>query len=304
METWIQALYHYARPSFLMDWWARELVALPPLLILLGLELLLSRGRENTWSAIRSSGRSGSWDIVFAVFQVTGIRKILSNFVFLGLVAYVSFALGGYSLNLLGGYPVWLQIIAAVCLYDFLQYWNHRIRHTGDWLWQVHEFHHSATRVNLLTSFRVHPLDNLIRVLTIVVPFQLVLGLDLLYSLVFSILIDLPGIYAHARIDQSFGWLGKHVFVTPRFHQLHHAIGVKKHANYGHLFVFWDKLFGSYISPDVPIAEIEQGIEDNFYLREPPLKAMLLPIGRFYAYPFRRIAAVIKRKSPARNVGR
>lgn len=304
METWIRALFHYARPSFLMNWWARELLLVLPLLLFFGLEILLSRGRDTTWSAIRRSGRSGWWDIAFAVLQISGLRKILSNLVFLGLIAYISFATRNYSLNLLGDYPTWLQISAGIVLFDFLQYWNHRIRHTSDWIWQVHEFHHSATRVNLLTSYRVHPLDNLIRVLTVVLPFQLLLGLDLLYSLAISTLMDLPGVYAHARVDKNFGWLGRYVFVTPRFHQLHHAVRVKKHANYGHMFVFWDRLFGSYLSPDLPISEIEQGIEDNFYLRESPLRSMLMPVWRFYAYPFRRIAAGTKRIFPERNAGR
>jgi sterol desaturase/sphingolipid hydroxylase (fatty acid hydroxylase superfamily) len=304
METWLHSLFYYVRPDALLSRWSSELWLLIPLPLLFGLEILLSRGRDTTWRAIRDSGRSGRWDFFFALAQVSGLRKILSNFVFFGLVAYLSIVMGNTSLELLRGFPLWLQITGAVLLFDFLYYWNHRIRHTSDWIWQVHEFHHSATRVNLLTSYRVHPLDNLIRVVTIALPFQLLLGLDLQNSLAIVFMASIPGIYAHARIDHDFGWLGRYVFVTPRFHQLHHAVGVKKHANYGNVFVFWDRLFGSYQSPDVPIDQIEQGIEDNFYLRESPLLALWRPVGKFYSYPFRRIAGGIKRISPARKAAR
>jgi sterol desaturase/sphingolipid hydroxylase (fatty acid hydroxylase superfamily) len=304
MQTWLDSILHYGQLSQLRGRWEHELLLFLPIPLLFLLELAVTGWKGSSVAALGKPGRSGRWEIAFLVLQVTGARKFLSNLCFFGLIAYIGFAMGDYTLGLLKGYSAWVQVPAAMFLYDFLHYWNHRIRHTSLWIWQVHEFHHSSTTVNLFTSYRVHPLDNFIRVVTIAIPFQILLGLDLENTLVITILSSLPGIYAHARIDYDFGWLGRYVFVTPRFHQLHHAITLNRHANYGHAFVFWDRLFGTYIAPEAPIAQIQQGIEDNFYERESPLKAMLKPIWRFYAYPFRWAKAGVTRISPAQSSGR
>jgi acyl carrier protein phosphodiesterase len=53
---------------------------------------------------------------------------------------------------------------------------------------------------------------------------------------------------SHANIRLPFGWLGERLLVSPRFHRVHHAIGVghegKYHGvNFAVLFPIWDILF-------------------------------------------------------------
>jgi sterol desaturase/sphingolipid hydroxylase (fatty acid hydroxylase superfamily) len=56
----------------------------------------------------------------------------------------------------------------------------------------------------------------------------------------------------HANFRCSFGWLGDRLLISPRFHRLHHSIGIGHESagrqtlgghNFGVLFPWWDMLF-------------------------------------------------------------
>ena len=58
----------------------------------------------------------------------------------------------------------------------------------------------------------------------------------------------------HANLRMSFGGLGERLWVSPRFHRLHHAIGIGHESrgqgtlgghNFGVLLPWWDVLFGT-----------------------------------------------------------
>jgi len=45
--------------------------------------------------------------------------------------------------------------------------------------------------------------------------------------------------------------LAVYVFVTPRYHHIHHSSDADLHdGNYGAIFTIWDRLFGTYVAPD------------------------------------------------------
>jgi sterol desaturase/sphingolipid hydroxylase (fatty acid hydroxylase superfamily) len=90
--------------------------------------------------------------------------------------------------------------------------------------------------------------------------------------------ITLWAIVIHANIRWTFGPL-RHVIATPAFHRWHHTSaseGLDK--NFGGLFLFWDRLFGTLYMPEGEQAQ-RFGIADG---RMP---------GSFFgqlAWPFRR----------------
>ena len=60
--------------------------------------------------------------------------------------------------------------------------------------------------------------------------------------------------FQHANFKCSFGWLGDRLWVSPRFHRLHHGVGIGHESagkqtlgghNFGVLFPWWDMLFGT-----------------------------------------------------------
>lgn len=60
------------------------------------------------------------------------------------------------------------------------------------------------------------------------------------------------GILLHGDFNFKIGWLGRNIFVTPQLHKIHHSAD-KKHfdKNFGTIFIFWDRMFGTYHGDDV-----------------------------------------------------
>jgi sterol desaturase/sphingolipid hydroxylase (fatty acid hydroxylase superfamily) len=125
-------------------------------------------------------------------------------------------------------------------------YFWHRARHDVPLLWRAcHQLHHSPRRIEILTSFYKHPVEQVAdSVLSAVIAFPL-LGLTPTGAAVYTCLSALAEYVYHANL-RTPRWLG--LFVQrPEMHRVHHASG--KHAgNYGDLPI-WDMLFGTYINP-------------------------------------------------------
>jgi hypothetical protein len=58
-----------------------------------------------------------------------------------------------------GGWPLWLRVVAMVVLGDLAFYWAHRWSHEVGCLWRLHAVHHSPTGLDWLVNTRAHPLD-------------------------------------------------------------------------------------------------------------------------------------------------
>ena len=159
-----------------------------------------------------------------------------------------------------------LAIPLGILLLDFKQYWFHRLMHYPDWLWRVHRVHHSDLEIDLTTGFRFHPLEAILNAL-----FDLLLiavfGIAAEVVLLRYLLIFFANFFSHGniRIPPGLNRMLLWLLVTPSMHHLHHAMD--RHAansNFGVLFSFWDRLFGTYIDQPPPTAA-EQGGADYAY---------------------------------------
>ncbi len=122
----------------------------------------------------------------------------------------------------------------------------HRARHEVPVLWRVfHQMHHSACRIELLTSFYKHPLEQLANsVLSAAIAYPL-LGLTPAGAAVYTFLCALAEFVYHVNV-RTPRWLG-FVIQRPEMHRIHHGRG--QHAgNYADLPI-WDMLFGTYANP-------------------------------------------------------
>jgi len=72
--------------------------------------------------------------------------------------------------------------------------------------------------------------------------------------IVIVVLTQLSESFQHANIRLSFGRIGERLWVSPRFHRLHHSIGIGHETNgpatlgghnFGVLLPWWDMLFGT-----------------------------------------------------------
>lgn len=124
----------------------------------------------------------------------------------------------------------------------FIFYWWHRLRHKkGFWL-IFHQIHHSASRIEILTSFYKHPVEIMMNTfLTALVLFP-ILGASLLASFWFNLFAATGEYFYHANVKTP-PWL-RFFIQTPELHSIHHE---KNSHNYNFSDLpIWDKLFGTY----------------------------------------------------------
>ena len=60
-------------------------------------------------------------------------------------------------------WPLWAQLVIAVLIYDFVDYWKHRAYHEWAWAWPIHALHHNATKMHVFKAGRLHFLEAAIR---------------------------------------------------------------------------------------------------------------------------------------------
>ena len=158
--------------------------------------------------------------------------------------------------------PFAFKVIIGVFCIDFVSYWFHRGYHTFSVLWRFHRVHHSDTNMDSATFFRFHPFDWFLDNSSVLVA-TFIFGLDL-NIVVFNFILYLPLFLAHHSLFVFPEWfdrtIGK-IIVSPNFHKVHHHQNqVYTDSNYGNIFIFWDKLFGTYKT--LPVSEIKYGLKE------------------------------------------
>lgn len=135
---------------------------------------------------------------------------------------------------------------------DFINYWVHRLLHENRFWWAIHEPHHSSEEFNFTTGIRL----TVVTALTIwpfwaILPF---LGFPPEWVLIQNTISHLYGLFTHTRVIPKLGPL-EWVLVTPSHHRVHHGRNIPYlDRNYGIMFIFWDRLFGSFEAED-PVGE-------------------------------------------------
>ena len=139
----------------------------------------------------------------------------------------------------------WVTWVVGFVLYDLTYYVQHRLHHEIKLLWATHIVHHHGEEFNLSTALRQTSTGWLwkwmfyIPMIVIGVPAEVFItvgGLNLLYQF-----------WVHTEHIPKLGFIEK-IFVTPSNHRVHHAKNPEYiDANYGGVFILWDRMFGTYI---------------------------------------------------------
>jgi sterol desaturase/sphingolipid hydroxylase (fatty acid hydroxylase superfamily) len=150
--------------------------------------------------------------------------------------------------SVLAEQPRALQLLELLFVADFVGYWVHRLFHRRR-LWPFHAVHHSSEALDWLSAVRVHPVNDVLSRLAIVLPL-IPFGLDLTVTLSVAPLLAFYAIFVHANVRWDFGPL-RYVVATPAFHRWHHTSeseGLDK--NFAGLFPVFDLLFGTFYMPE------------------------------------------------------
>jgi alkylglycerol monooxygenase len=139
---------------------------------------------------------------------------------------------------------IWVYIIAFFAL-DLAGYLTHRIDHEINFFWNSHIIHHSSEDFNLACALRQN-ISIFIRVFTVFLLPAALLGVPSNVIAVIAPLHLFAQFWYHTEHINRMGFLEK-IIVTPSHHRVHHAINKEYlDKNYGQIFIFWDKWFGTF----------------------------------------------------------
>jgi sterol desaturase/sphingolipid hydroxylase (fatty acid hydroxylase superfamily) len=231
------------------------LVGLLQLLVIVLVFLPLQRWRPVQAVTDRATIRT---DILYTCLHRLGVFKLL---MFFTLSPQVDDLIGWLRVE---GLPTWHleqlwpgageQPWGAFALYlvvfDALDYWIHRGQHHFEWWWRLHSLHHAQQQMTAWSDNRNHLLDDVLRDLIWAVVAALV-GVAPSQFVAIVAVMQLSESLQHANVRLSFGGWGERLWISPRFHRLHHAIGIGHESagralgghNFGVLLPWWDMLF-------------------------------------------------------------
>jgi hypothetical protein len=137
-----------------------------------------------------------------------------------------------------------LYVIAFLAL-DFAGYWVHRLAHTVNFFWNNHIVHHSSEEFNLACALR-QSISVYFRIYAFLLIPAAMFGVPQQVIAVVGPLHLFAQFWYHTQHIHKMGWL-EYIIVTPAHHRVHHAINPEYlDKNYGQIFIFWDRMFGTF----------------------------------------------------------
>ena len=158
--------------------------------------------------------------------------------------------------------PLGVQLITSILFLDLVaQYFVHFLLHKVKFMWKLHMVHHSDTHVDATTGTRHHPGDyifrevfSLIAIVVAGIPF----GFYMLYKIttVFFTYFTHANIHLPYVVDKAMSY----IFISPNMHKFHHHFERPwTDSNFGNIFSFWDRIFGTFVYNDT--TNIKYGLD-------------------------------------------
>jgi sterol desaturase/sphingolipid hydroxylase (fatty acid hydroxylase superfamily) len=176
------------------------------------------------------------------------------------------------------GWPLCAAV--TFVLFDLWMYAWHRANHRVPFLWRFHRVHHTDPAMDSTTALRFHPGEILLSTLAnclVLAALGMSLGMLVLYKSLMVLVI----LFHHSNLDipAALDARLRRVVVPPSMHRVHHsAIRAETDSNYGTVFSFWDRLFGSFrLRPDLEAIRFGIGAYDDAAWQR-PLRLLRLPL--------------------------
>lgn len=154
-----------------------------------------------------------------------------------------------------------LLFICSFMLLDLGEYIYHLIMHKVKRLWMMHAVHHSDEVVDVSTTLREHPLENIVRLLFTLL--WVVLSGAAFWALILRQTIQVfTTLFAHMnyRLPYKTDRIVGLIFITPNLHHVHHHYEQPfTDSNYGDVLSIWDRMFGTFKT--MPAKDIVFGVD-------------------------------------------
>lgn len=149
--------------------------------------------------------------------------------------------------------PVWLYALVGLLLMDLIGAWLvHFVEHKVKWMWQFHLIHHTDQHVDTTTANRHHPGESVFRFVFTTMA-VIIIGAPMWIVFLYQTLSVVLTQFNHSNVRMP-AWLDNAlvlVICTPNMHRVHHHYRMPyTDSNYGNIFSFWDRMFGTYVVAD------------------------------------------------------
>lgn len=207
--------------------------AVPFFLFFIGVEFWASRKQQKSYFKFDSS---------VANINIGITERLVDLFAAGGFYFFYDYLHQHFALfNIQPAWWLWIVLLLAT---DFLWYWYHRFGHEINLFWGFHVVHHSSEEFNYTAGTRITYFQAIIRTL-----FWSLLPIIGFPAEMITTILLIHGAYpffTHTQLIGKLGWL-EYILVTPSHHRVHHASNeAYLDKNYGDIFIFWDKIFGTF----------------------------------------------------------
>jgi sterol desaturase/sphingolipid hydroxylase (fatty acid hydroxylase superfamily) len=149
--------------------------------------------------------------------------------------------------------PKWAYMIVGLLLLDLIgAYFIHWTEHKVKWMWRFHLVHHTDTNVDTTSANRHHPGESVFRFI-FTTGGAVLAGADMWVIMLYQSLSAALSQFNHSNIQfpAKLDHFLSYILVTPSMHRVHHHYVLPQtDSNFGNIFSFWDRIFGTYMRMD------------------------------------------------------
>ena len=226
--------------------------ALIRLSIFLGLFAVLALIETLVPRRVRSQTRQRRWftNWGLTIANTLALRALALVLPFLAVGAAIDAQAQGWGLFNATSWPMWIEVVLAMLILDFIIWAQHLITHKIPLLWRLHRVHHADVDMDVTTAIRFHPVEIALSMI-LKIGMVYLLGPAAIAVILFEIILNGSAMFNHAniRLPLSVDRIVRRVLVTPDMHRVHHSVHRHEHdSNYGFSLSIWDQMFGTYIA--------------------------------------------------------
>ncbi|WP_298173388.1 sterol desaturase family protein [Novosphingobium sp.] len=268
----VVAFWYFAPVSVVANPWTSLVVNAVVTAFVLGLELLFER--HEGWRINRQEFFTDLFYFVLINTVIGRMAFILSEAPLRSLKES-----WGIATPWVTEMPFLAQVALVVFLWEFGQYWMHRLMHNWEPFWLTHAPHHHITQLNAMKGAVGNPIE------LFLISLGIVALLDVspaAYLCAFAVT-NVVATYAHANVKSNPPLFYSYFFTTIRHHSFHHSVGYENtRCNYGNSLILIDRMFGTYKEGE----GILVGQDDR----------RRLTIWEQFVFPFKPVIAMFERR--------
>jgi len=236
MVVLVVLFWAYAPKAVLENSWTLTVIASLITLTVLGLEFV--HERHAGWRMNRQEFFTDLFYVVFSTTVITWLTTRLAE----DPLAAVKASLG-ITTHWITQLPWLVQVALVFALFEFGQYWMHRLMHNWTPFWLTHAPHHHITQLNAAKGAVGNPIE------LFLISLSVLALLDVDKTAVFASfnIGNVVSTFAHANVRANPPLWYSYVFTTIRHHSLHHSTEYEStRCNYGNSLILLDRVFGTY----------------------------------------------------------